>query len=250
MTAPLRLLGSIVVAATLITIWQFIADAEVIPAVFLPAPVAAFEALRAEAETGELWGAIAGTMWRMAEGFIAAMMIGISAGVTIGLSPRARGYLQPTLEVLRPLPASAVIPVAILLLGLTQTMIIVVIAFGSLWPVLLGTIQGLKTIEPRLVQLSYLVEMSRLDFVCKIALPNAVPDIFAGLRQALTISLILAVVTEMLSAQGGLGSIILLAARSFRSADLYGGVAVLGLLGFAMNALLERTERWALRWRD
>jgi sulfonate transport system permease protein len=249
-TAPLRLLGSIVVAAALIAIWQFIADADLIPAVFLPGPAAAFEALAAEAETGELWRAIAGTMWRMAEGFIAATVIGISAGVMIGLSPRARTYLDPTLEVLRPLPATAVIPVAILLLGLTQTMIVAVIAFGAVWPVLLGTIQGLKTIEPRLVQLSHVLEMSRLDFVRKIALPNAVPDIFAGLRLALTISLILAVVTEMLSAQVGLGSIILLAARSFRSADLYGGVAVLGILGFATNALLERTERWVLRWRD
>ena len=244
------MIGSVAMAIALIGVWQLIADAELIPAVFLPGPAAAFDALLAEAETGELWRAIAGTVLLMAEGFFAASLVGISLGIVIGLSPRARAYFEPTLEVLRPLPATAIIPVAILLLGLTQSMIVAVIAFGALWPVLLGTIQGLKTIEPRLIQLSRVLEMSRTNFVRKIALPNAVPDIFAGLRLALTISLILAVVTEMLSAQPGLGSVILIAARSFRSADLYGGVAVLGLLGFVTNTAIERLERWALRWRD
>jgi ABC-type nitrate/sulfonate/bicarbonate transport system permease component len=76
------------------------------------------------------------------------------------------------------------------------------------------------------------------------------PDIFAGLRLALTVSLILAVVTEMLSGADGLGHTIILAARSFRSADLFAGIIVLGAIGYVTNAVLERVERHVLRWRN
>src|SRR5262249_59440035 len=120
---------------------------------------------------------------------------------------------------------------------------------ASLGPVLLATVHGFRTIEPRLVEVSHLLHLSRLEFVRKMALPNAMPDIFAGIRLALTVSLILAVVTEMLSGLNGLGHNIMMAARSFRSAGLYAGIIVLGGVGFATNLVLERVERDLLRWR-
>ena len=158
--------------------------------------------------------------------------------------------MEPTLELIRPLPASAIIPVFVLLIGLNERMIVAVIAFASLWPVLLGTVHGFKTIEPRLIEVSRLLHLSPLALVFKIALPNAMPDIFAGLRLALTISLILAVVTEMLSGMIGLGHNIIMAARSFRSADLYAGIIVLGAIGYLTNTALERVEHYVLRWRS
>ena len=94
-----------------------------------------------------------------------------------------------------------------------------------------------------------MLHLSSLEFVFKIALPNAMPDIFAGLRLALTVSLILAVVTEMLSGMAGLGHNIIIAARSFRAADLYAGIIVLGVVGYLTNVALERVERHMLRWR-
>ena len=141
------------------------------------------------------------------------------------------------------------IPVFVLLIGLNERMIIAVIAFASLWPVLLGTVHGFKTIEPRLIEVSRLLHLSPLELIFKIALPNAMPDIFAGLRLALTVSLILAVVTEMLSGMPGLGHNIIMAARAFRSADLYAGIIVLGAIGYVTNIALERLERHVLRWR-
>jgi sulfonate transport system permease protein len=157
--------------------------------------------------------------------------------------------VEPTLELIRPLPASAVIPLFVLLVGLNEQMIVSVIAFASLWPVLLAAVHGIKTIEPRLIEVSRMLHLSTLEFIVKIALPNAMPDIFAGLRLALTISLILAVVTEMLSGMEGLGHNIIMAARSFRSADLYAGIIVLGAVGYATNLALEHVERHVLRWR-
>ena len=197
----------------------------------------------------EFWIAFWETIRRMAFGFVSASLVGIAAGAAIGLSASLRAYVEPTLELIRPLPASAVIPVFVLLIGLNERMIVTVIAFASLWPVLLATVHGFKTVEPRLIEVSRLLHLTRLELIFKIALPNAMPDIFAGLRLALTVSLILAVVTEMLSGMVGLGHNIIMAARSFRSPDLYAGIIVLGAVGYLTNVALARVERHVLRWR-
>jgi len=249
MTGFWRFAGSAAVALVLIGLWQLGADAGLISPVFFPGPDRSFGTLWEQLHEPEFWHAFVETLRRMALGFVSAALIGIAAGALIGLSRNLRDYVEPTLELIRPLPASAVIPVFVLLIGLNERMIISVIAFASLWPVLLGTVHGFKTVEPRLIEVSRLLHLSPLGLIFKIALPNAMPDIFAGLRLALTVSLILAVVTEMLSGVPGLGHNIIMAARSFRSADLYAGIIVLGAIGYLSNIALERLERHVLRWR-
>jgi len=244
-----RFIGSAAVALALIGLWQLGADAGLISPVFFPGPDRSFGTLWEQLHEPEFWHAFGETLRRMALGFVSAALIGIAAGALIGLSRNLRDYVEPTLELIRPLPASAVIPVFVLLIGLNERMIIAVIAFASLWPVLLGTVHGFKTVEPRLLEVSRLLHLSSLALIFKIALPSAMPDIFAGLRLALTVSLILAVVTEMLSGVPGLGHNIIMAARSFRSADLYAGIIVLGAIGYLSNIALERLERHVLRWR-
>lgn len=242
-------LASLVVLALLIGVWQLAAQRELVSPVFFPAPTRSFEALWDQMGSADFWLAFRETLKRMAMGFVTASIAGVALGAVIGLSPRVRAYVEPTLELIRPLPASAMIPVFVLLLGLNDRMIVTAIAFSSLWPVLLNTVHGFKTVEPRLVEVARILHLSRLELVWKIALPNAMPDIFAGLRLALTVSLILAVVAEMLAGVAGLGQNITLAARSFQSASLYAGIIVLGAIGYCTNVLLERAERHLLRWR-
>ena len=147
------------------------------------------------------------------------------------------------------LPASAVVPLAISLLGLSEVMVLVVIAFGALWPVLLATVHGFSAVEPRLYEVSRALGLSRSKVILKIALPSSMPDIVAGMRLALTVSLILAVVGEMLASREGLGSQILLAARSFRSPDLFAGVILLGATGYLSAVFLTMIESRVLCWR-
>jgi sulfonate transport system permease protein len=242
-------LASLGVLGLFIVLWQLAAARELVSPVFFPAPARTFEALSEQAESADFWFAFRETLRRMAMGFVTASVAGVALGSLIGLSPRVRPYVEPTLELIRPLPASAVIPVFVLLIGLNDRMIVVAIAFSALWPVLLNTVHGFKTVEPRLLEVARILQLSRWELLRKIALPNAMPDIFAGLRLSLTVSLILAVVAEMLAGTAGLGQNITLAARSFRSADLYAGIVVLGAIGYASNVLLERAERHLLRWR-
>lgn len=245
----LWLLASVACYAALVGVWQLIADARLVASIYLPGPDRVLAALRRGAQSGELIGMIAITARHMLFGWLLASLAGVALGALIGISPAARAYFGPLLEFLRPLPASAVFPVAIALMGLSGGMLLSVIAFGALWPMLIATVHGFSSVEPRLIEVGAALKLSRWQLLRKIALPNAMPDILAGMRFGLTIALILAVVGEMLVSQGGLGHWILLSARMFRSADLFAGVFVLGLIGLAGSALLNLIERRVLAWR-
>lgn len=242
-------LGAALFAAAALLAWQALAAAQLVSPIFFPSPARTLAELYDQVASGRLWDPLAATTLRMAYGWAAASLLGVVLGAAIGSSRAAREYLEPLLEFLRPLPASAIIPVAILFLGLSNTMSTAVIAFGSLWPVLLATAHAFASTEPQLIELAASLRLSRAQVLRKIALPAALPDILAGARVSLAIALILAVVTEMQASLPGLGQNILLAQRSYRSPELYAGIVALGVLGFAVNHALLLAERRLLRWR-
>lgn len=242
--------GAVGVVFTILFLWWAAAATGAVSRAFLPNPFDAFAALRDGLTRGDLAAQTLGTVQRMLAGWLLASLLGVALGAAIGLSKTARDYLQPMLEFLRPLPASAIIPVAIVFFGLSPAMALFVVAFGSLWPTLLGTIHGFSAVEPRLREVARGLEMSGPAFAWKIGLPNALPDILAGMRLSMTVALILAVICEMLASQVGLGTAILLAARSFRSAELFAGIALLGLIGLVSNLALRAAEKRLLAWQN
>ncbi len=243
-----RLLG-VVVVALLVALWQVIANLKLVSPVYLPGPDRAFTALVRGLTASDLGAKLIGTIEHMIEGWLLASIAGVALGALIGASSRARAFIAPTLEFLRPLPASAIIPVAIAIFGLSPAMALGVIAFGAIWPMLLATIHGFAAVEPRLYEVATALRLSRPAVIFKIALPSALPDILAGLRLGLTVALILAVVCEMIAGLNGLGNWVLLSARMFRSADLFAGVILLGAVGFVGALALNAAERRLLAWR-
>ena len=238
-------LGLLLLAAS----WYALSATGLVSKIFLPSPRNAFNALTWGFTQGDLAEQTAETTVRMLWGWLIASLIAIALGALMGVWRQARDFLAPLLEFIRPLPASAVVPVALVLFGLTPGMVIGVIAFGSLWPTLLATAHGFASIDPRLQEVAKVLGLSRFQFIVKIGLPNAVPDVLAGMRLSLTIALILAIVGEMMTGQSGLGTAVLLAGRAFQSADLFAGLIVLGLIGLVTNTALQRIERHLLRWR-
>ena len=243
------LAASATLLAALVALWWLASHRQWVSKVFLPTPEAALAALAEGLAGGELAGFTAATVGRMALGWGLASLAGVALGALIGSSARARAWLLPTLEFVRPLPASAVLPLAISLFGLSPAMVLAVVAFGAMWPVLLATIHGFAAVHARLLEVAQALQMGRLAFAWKIGLPNALPDIAAGMRLALTVALIVSVVGEMIASQPGLGQAILLAARAFRASELFAGVILLGAVGFASNAALALAERRWLRWQ-
>ena len=246
MTNLLRGAAGLVLLAAL---WWAASHGGWVSRVFLPTPEATLASLAEGLREGELAAFTAATVQRMLLGWGLACVAGVALGAAIGLSDTARAWLLPTLEFIRPLPASAVMPLAIAIFGLSPAMVLAVVAFGAMWPVLLGTVHGLVSVHPRLREVAAALEMPRLAFVWKIGLPNALPDIGAGARLALTVALIVSVVGEMIASQPGLGQAILLAARAFRASELFAGIALLGAVGFVSNALLAWGERRLMPWQ-
>ncbi len=247
-------LASGAVFAAFLALWWTASNAGWISRVFLPTPEATLASLAeglnlTGSGNGELLAFTGATVTRMLEGWLLASAIGVALGALIGTSAAARAYLQPTLEFVRPLPASALLPLAISIFGLSPNMVLSVVAFGAMWPVLLATVHGFAAVEPRLKEVAACLQLSRGAFVWKVGLPNAMPDILAGMRLSMTVSLIVSVVGEMIASQAGLGQAILLAARSFRASELFAGIVLLGLIGFASNALLALAEKKLLKWQ-
>ena len=252
-------LGSLAVLFALIALWWMASNAGWVSRVFLPTPQATFASLleglnlsgsNGNGGNGELLAFTQATVGRMVQGWLLASLFGVVLGAAIGVSPAVRAWVQPTLEFIRPLPASALLPLAISIFGLNPGMVLFVVAFGAMWPVLLATVHGFAAVEPRLSEVARCLQMSRAAYIWKMGLPNAMPDILAGMRLALTIALIVAVVGEMIASQSGLGQAILLAARAFRASDLFAGIVLLGLIGFMSNALLAFAEKRLLRWQQ
>lgn len=241
---------SLLTLAGLLALWWLASHRQWVNKVFLPTPEAALASLAEGLAQGDLAGHTGATVLRMGLGWGLASLLGVCVGVVIGSSAAARAWLQPTLEFIRPLPASAMLPLAIAIFGLSPTMVLFVVAFGAMWPVLLATVHGFASVHARLQEVAGALQLSRRAYVLKIALPHALPDVLAGMRLSLTVALIVAVVGEMIASQPGLGQSILLAARAFRASELFAGVLLLGAVGFVSNALLALAERRLLRWQQ
>lgn len=240
---------SFAVAAIVIWIWQMVANSGAISPLFLPGPDKAWASLQRGLMSGTLLRQTFGTLQHMFFGWLVASVLAIVLGSMIGMYPTARRAVTPLLEFLRPLPASAVIPLAIAFMGLSNGMATFVIAFGTLWPMLLSTIHGFSSVDARLYEVARVLNMGRIETIRKIVLPSALPDILAGMRISVTAALILSVVCEMIAGLDGLGHYIMVSARLYRSPDLFAGVMLLGVIGYLSSLLVTMAEARLLRWR-
>ena len=185
---------------------------------------------------------------RLAAGFALAVAIGIAGGLLLGISPIARRASAPVVEFLRAIPPVALIPAAILVLGVGDGMKIAIITVACLWPILLNTIDGVAAVEPTLLETARSYAIRPVDRVRSVILPAALPQIFAGMRTSLSIAIIVMVVSEMVASTDGVGFFILESQSSFAITEMWSGILLLGILGYVLNLAFTRVERRMLRW--
>jgi NitT/TauT family transport system permease protein len=200
--------------------------------------------------SGQLLGAAFDTTRRALTGLALAFILGLSAGLVMGLWSKANALFVPVIEFLRPIPSTAMVPVALLFLGIGEDLYLAVIAFGCAWPILLNTFSGVRSTDPLLIETGRTLNLSRLRIVTQIVIPSAVPQIATGVRISLAISLILAITIEMVAGGSGLGYAILDAERSFAYRRMYAGILVLGVLGLLLNHGFQVASRKSLHWAE
>jgi ABC-type nitrate/sulfonate/bicarbonate transport system permease component len=185
---------------------------------------------------------------RMFVGFAIAVVIGVALGAVLGRFRLAVAALNPLLQFGRSLPATALIPVAIVLFGIGDTPKIVLIAFVSCFPVLLNTIDGVRNVDPVLEDVCRSFRLTRTQRFRWVQLHAALPQVISGMRVALSLSFVVMVATEMLGSTNGVGYVTLLAQQGFQIPLMWSGLILLGLLGLIVNGIFVLVERKVLRW--
>lgn len=185
---------------------------------------------------------------RFAAGVTLAIVLGIGAGMLIGTFTLVRRLTEPVLELFRAIPPPVLVPVLMIILGVSDTMKVSVIAFGAIWPVLLNTVEGVRAVDSVLSDTSRTYRLDRVARLRYLVLPSASPQIMAGIRQALSVGLILMVISEMFASSSGLGFTIVQFQRSFAVDEMWSGIVMLGLIGVLLSVLFHLSERRILRW--
>ena len=190
------------------------------------------------------------TLWRQMLGYGLAVVLGISLGLAIGYYRIVYNLLEPLIEVFRPIPGSAYLPVLVLFVGIGYVMKVVLILVASFFPILLNTYGGVRSIDPVQFDTARTLGLTTLQTLREVVLPAASPQILTGMRISLAISLILAILSEMIVSNDGLGYFTLLAERTFKVPEMYAGIFMLALFGYVLNRLFLMGEARLIRWHQ
>ena len=236
--------------------WQVMSSIGIIPAFKLPSPWQVFGGLQDLITLGMppghlLHWHISHSLQRVFWGYLTALLIAIPLGIAMGWSRALRTALEPIMEILRPIPPLAWIPIAILWFGIGNQSAAFIIFLGAFFPILLNTISGVRTIDPLLIEAARTLNATRRFIFFKVLLPGAFPSIFTGLRIGLGIGWMTLVAAEFTGVrQGyGLGYMIMTARDIQRPDQIVAGMVVIGLIGLIIDAGLNLLERLLLHWR-
>ncbi|NYV76531.1 ABC transporter permease [Streptomyces sp. UH6] len=250
MTGPFRVLRRLLLVvalpAVLLTVWWFASAGST--DVYWP-PLETVVAAFPEVWDGDRIRAdLLPSLWRLLSGYALAAVVGVALGTLIGSYRKVRAFCEPVLEFLRAVPPPVLVPVIMLFAGIGDGMKIVVIAVGCVWPVLLNTVEGVRAVDPVMTETARCYGVGGAARLRHLVLPSASPQIFAGLRQSLSIGIILMVISEMFAASNGLGFAIVQFQRGFAIPGMWTGILVLGLLGFLLSVVFQLVERRVLSW--
>lgn len=242
-------LGSVVFCMLL---WHFASslriDLGLITFSNVPTPQAVVGATWQLLQSNALLPHLSSSLARVFSGYMMAAVIGIALGLAIGRSRKAENWLMPPLELLRPIPAVAWIPLAILMFPSSEASMIFITFTGALFPILLNTIHGVEAVDPRLIAASRSLGASPRAILREVVLPGALPSIFTGLSIGMGTSWFCLVTAEMISGQWGIGYYTWSSYVIQNYADIVVGMSLIGLLGMGSSWLIKRAGAWLTPW--
>lgn len=243
-----RVFRAAVVPIVAIALWETLARMEIINPLILPGPSQVLRRWIEYARDGELHRDALSSLYRVIIGFAIGTVLAIPMGLTMGASRTAYAYLNPLLQVLRPIPPIAFVPLAILWFGLGNPPAFFLIALGAFFPVLMNTIGGVRSVDAIYIRAARNLGAGRVPLFLRVIVPAAMPHILTGIRVGFGVAFIVVIVAEMIAVNDGLGYRILEAREYFWSDKIIAGMITIGLLGLAIDALLARVSAFVLRW--
>ena len=240
------LLGLIPIAL-LLAIWQGTVSFALVPPTLLPPPSLVFVRMAQQLATASFDQEILATLFRLFAGFLIAVVLGIAIGLAAAVSPPINAAVRPVVRVLAPLPKVALYPALLLLLGFGHESKITLVAADALFPILLSTYYGASTVEQKLIWSAMAAGTPPREILFKVILPAAAPSILTGCRIGLVISCIVVFLAEMITSTDGLGHVLITAARTFQTVDMFVPLITISLLGLILNGLLQATRSYLLR---
>jgi ABC-type nitrate/sulfonate/bicarbonate transport system permease component len=241
-----NVLGAAVIVAVGIA-WEIVVRSQIINFEFLPAPstvlVSGVDLLR----SGEMLTQTLHTLRSVLIGWAVANVIGISLGLLLGFSAGVRRYVLASLEMLRPMPVVAFLPLALLLFNFSLTTELVLIIYAAVWPVLINTMGGIMATPVRLYDVGRTLRLSRARILWKVVLPAAAPAIMVGSRLSMGLALIIATIAEMLANPHGLGYAVISQLNAMQPQRMFAYVICIGIVAIALNGALIWLSRRMLR---
>jgi NitT/TauT family transport system permease protein len=254
-----QVLLAVILPAVAIAIWQFAGKDGSLFGGVLPTPDRAWQAWKVWAfgSTGLSLNPYSGTWFanlvfsaeRVGKGFLAAILVAVPVGLAIGWNRIASGALDPTVQLLRPIPITAWLPFSIAVFGIRDMGAVFLIALGAFYPIVVNTAQGARDVERNLIRAAMMMGAGKWTILRRVVLPASLPSIFTGLRIGLGIAWTAVIVAEMVAVKSGLGYVLWDAYYVGRMDVVIADMATIGLLGLLSDRIILLIESWVLRWR-
>ncbi|MGS0706815.1 aliphatic sulfonate ABC transporter permease SsuC [Acinetobacter sp. ANC 3781] len=236
------------VPIALILIWQIASTTGLLESCILPAPTAVITAFWHLLLSGELWQHVKVSAGRALLGLLVGGGLGLLLGLLNGSSKTASTLLDTTLQMIRNIPALALIPLVILWFGIDESAKLFLVAVGVFFPIYINTYHGIRSVDPQLIEMGKSYGLTRGQLYKEIILPGAMPSILVGLRFALGLVWVLLIVAETISAQSGIGYMTMNAREFLQTDVVLVGILLYALLGKLADVLAVGLEQYLLRW--
>lgn len=236
------------VPLALLAVWQFASQAGWLSSRILPEPLAVLRAAWELGASGELWEHLAVSAWRALSSFALGGGLGLLLGLLTGSFRRAELLLDTTLQMVRNIPALALIPLVILWFGIDETAKLFLVSVGVFFPVYLNTFHGIRSVDHGLIEMARSYGLSGWSLYRDVILPGALPSILVGVRFSLGLAWVLLIVAETISAQSGIGYMTMNAREFLQTDVVLVGILLYALLGKLADTVARGVERVALRW--
>lgn len=231
-----------------IAIWEYVCHFGNVKVYNMPAPEIIIKDAVEKIQDGTLWKHIAISFFRVLEGFLIAAVSALVIGTFIGLNKYFERFSELVLQILKPIPPIAWIPLAILWFGIGESSKLYIIFYGAFFPILLNTVDGIRNIDKKYLELGRVYEVDRPRLIGKVILPGALPSILTGIRVGLGNAWVCVVAAEMIAATKGIGYMLSNGRSMSRADDVILAMLIIGIVGKVMDDVLKVISKKLMKW--